>query len=313
MQPSSLARPSAHHDWVADGLLLFTALLWGINIVVFKAAITGTNAYVFNALRLLFAVSTLVVMAAIEWQLYPAIRVRMRTLPWLTIALYCLLNGVIYLLAYVQGISLTTAGNVALIFASLPMWTAGMSMLLFNERLPGIVWTGLLITAVGTGLIILNGAGQVSLSSQYLTGNLFVLIATLAWGSATILSRNLLRVLTPLQLAAFSSLATTPIHWCIAWQHLPDVLRTSHAPGYWAAMAYSGVFSTGIAYAAWNAGVRRAGASYASIYQNVVTLVAVLGGWWLLREQLLAVQIIGGVMTIAGLLLMRRARYQAHC
>jgi drug/metabolite transporter (DMT)-like permease len=75
-----------------------------------------------------------------------------------------------------------------------------------------------------------------------------------------------------------------------------------------AALFYSGVFSTGIAYVTWHVGVRRLGGSHASVYQNVVTLVAVLGGWIGLGEPVLTSQLIGGLLMLVGLLLMRRSR-----
>jgi drug/metabolite transporter (DMT)-like permease len=39
-----------------------------------------------------------------------------------------------------------------------------------------------------------------------------------------------------------------------------------------------------------------------------VTLVAVIGGWIVLKEQPLLAQVLGGILMIAGLLLMRRGR-----
>ncbi len=73
-------------------------------------------------------------------------------------------------------------------------------------------------------------------------------------------------------------------------------------------LIYSGVFSTGFAYASWNFGVHRLGGSHASVYLNVVTLVAVMGGWLVLKESPLVAQILGGIITIIGLLIMRRGR-----
>ncbi|HAC90292.1 MAG TPA: hypothetical protein DCF63_06615 [Planctomycetaceae bacterium] len=300
------------HDWTADLILLATTIIWGVNIVAFKAAITGNDPYVFNAQRLTLAMTTLVLLAVAESMLYPQNRSPRSPVPWLSIAVFSLLNGVIYLLTYVRGISMTTAGNVALIFASLPMWTAVYASWILKERFSKLTWIGLFITALGTLVVILNGAGPVNLSTQYFQGNAWILLATLAWAAATIVSRNILTVLTPLQLAALASLMTTPIHWIVAWKISPQGLFGQQTVGYWAAMAYSGIFSTGIAYATWNAGVYRVGAAYASIYQNVVTLVAVLGGWLMLNEQLLPVQLLGGALTVIGLLTMRHARHHHH-
>ena len=297
---------------MADGLLLLTALLWGSNMLVFKGTIVHMDAYAFNALRLVFATGTLVGMAVLESLFWPQCRTMRRGVPWGQVLMFCLLNGVLYMLLFVKGISMTTAGNVALIFASLPMWAAILSMIFLAERLPTITWMGLFLTLLGTVVVVTTqSGGAISWSSEYLVGNTYTLLATLAWAGATVVSRNILMILTPLQLAAINALLTTPIHLILATSELPEAIRVAAAdPLYLTAIVFSGVCSTGIAYATWNAGVRRVGASYASVYQNVVTLVAVVGGWIFLMEEMLMAQIAGGCLTIAGLLLMRKGRRQ---
>ena len=293
---------------MADVMLISTALLWGTNILVFKYIIVDTDAYAFNAMRLVFATFTLVALAILEALYWPQCRSTRTNVPWGRVLLFCLLNGVVYLLLFVKGISLTTAGNVALIFASLPMWAAFLSMAFLAERLPRITWLGLVVTLLGTVVVTTNSSGEISWSSDYLVGNSFILLATMAWAGATVLSRGLLLILTPFQLAAISSLLTTPVHLILTSRQLPDAIGQVAKPHYLAGMIFSGVFSTGVAYALWNAGVRRVGASYASVYQNVVTLVAVVGGWLFLAEEMFIAQILGGAMTIVGLLLMRQGR-----
>jgi drug/metabolite transporter (DMT)-like permease len=221
---------------------------------------------------------------------------------------FSVLNGLLYLLIFVKGISLTTAGNVALIMASLPMWTAVLSCLFLSERLPLLNWIGLTVTLAGTVIVTTHSGKQIDLGGQFLFGNLTILAATITWSSATVVSRTLMQNITPLQLAAISCVLTTPVHLTLTWRQLPDEIPKLQDWLLLACLIYSGVLSTGIAYATWNAGVRMVGASHAAVYQNVVTLVAVLGGWVFLSEQISAVQVWGGLLTAAGLVLMRRGR-----
>jgi drug/metabolite transporter (DMT)-like permease len=139
-------------------------------------------------------------------------------------------------------------------------------------------------------------------------GNLFILASALSWACSTVLSRSILETISPLRLAFISALLTTPIHLTMTASTLPSALpKLSEFPTL-AAIVYSGVFSTGVAYATWHAGVRAVGGSHAAVYQNVVTLVAVIGGWLVLGEQPFVAQVIGGLLMIVGLLLMRRGR-----
>jgi drug/metabolite transporter (DMT)-like permease len=297
----------AHKMWLADGLLFLTATVWGINLLVFKHASESVDTFGFNAIRLILALATLCVLSTAELIIWPNTKPKGK-IPWGQVLVFSLLNGLLYLLLFAYAVSKTVAGNIALIMASLPMWTALLSKFFYHERLPRITWIGIAVTFAGTVIVTTQSSREVSLSSEYFVGNLLMLVATMAWASATVASRTLMMTFTPLQLATISSALTTPIHVLIAISAIPLVWQQTAQPAVLAAIIYSGVLSTGVAYATWNAGVRMVGASHASVFQNVVTLVAVTGGWLALGEEIVVAQIVGGILTIMGLFLMRRGR-----
>ena len=248
------------------------------------------------------------ILALLEAKFWPRKQRSDRSTSWVRVVTFCMLNGFFYLVIFVKGIELTTAGNTALILASMPMWTAILSFFVLAERLPRVTWWGLFVTFVGTVIVTTQSSGAVSLSSQYFVGNLCMLSASMAWACGTVLSRPILDTMSPLRLAFISALLTTPLHILLAAGELRAAWPSALQPYNLVAIVYSGIFSTGVAYATWHAGVRAVGASHASVYQNVVTLVAVVGGWVFLKEQPLLAQLLGGALTIAGLLLMRRGR-----
>jgi drug/metabolite transporter (DMT)-like permease len=282
-----------------------TACMWGINILVFKHGIQEVNPWVFNALRLIFATVTLGLLTWIESRIRP---VPKREFSKINVFAFAMLTGFLYLLFFVRGVSMTTAGNTALIMSAMPMWTALLSFVFVKERLPGITWIGLLITFIGTVLVTTQSGGKVSFASEYFVGNLLILSGSLAWASGTVLSRPLLQTVSPLQLAFWSAMITTPMHLIII---APQIAENWVKATHWITLLeiiYSGVFSTGLAYASWHVGVRILGGSHAAVYQNVVTLVAVLGGWLFLHETPIMAQIVGGVLIVLGLIAMRRGR-----
>lgn len=285
--------------------------MWGANILVFKDGIGRIDPWVFNAVRLVLATLTLSILAALEAKIYPMPAINTSERPanyYQRVLAFSFLSGFLYLITFVRAIDLTTAGNTALILASMPMWTAILSMVFLRERLPQITWIGLLVTFIGTVIVTTRSSGAVSLSSQFFVGNLLMLLASLAWAAATVMSKPLLNWISPLRLAAVSAALTTPLHIALVATQLPSAIPEILQPATLAGIVYSGVCSTGIAYALWHAGVRAVGGSHAAVYQNVVTLVAVIGGWVVLRETPMFAQVLGGCLTICGLLLMRRGR-----
>jgi drug/metabolite transporter (DMT)-like permease len=279
--------------------------MWGANILVFKHAIQVIDPWAFNAYRLILATTTLGILAWLESrskivERKPYSRVQLLS--------FSMLTGFVYLLVFVKGISLTTAGNTALIFSSMPMWAALISLVFAKERLPAITWSGLLVTFFGTVLVTTQSSGKISFASEYFVGNLLILAAALTWATGTVLSRSLLNAFSPLRLAFISAMITTPMHLVLIAGDLPANWSVATSGVTLWEIVYSGVFSTGLAYASWHVGVGILGASHAAVYQNVVTLVAVMGGWLFLHERPLWAQIVGGILIVAGLILMRRGR-----
>ena len=285
----------------AELCLWFTAIAWGTNLLVVKTALANLNEWVFNTSRLTLATLVLGWLAWLEYRYRPGATGK---IAWLTFAGFALLNGFLYQVFFFLGISQTTAGNTALLLSSMPMWTALFSSLVAQDKLPLTGWVGLLVTFCGTLFVLLQNT-TVDLSGDYLIGNLFVLAGAMTWALATVISRPLLQVMSPLRLAFLSSLSTMPLHILLCLPFLEEAWPSLSVGSNWAAIIYSGLISTGVAYATWHYGVRHLGGARAGIYQNVVTLVAVIGGWLFLREPVLSAQFLGGAAIVLGVILMR--------
>ncbi|MDP1563348.1 MAG: DMT family transporter [Pirellulaceae bacterium] len=290
--------------WKAELCLWFTALSWGANLLVVKLALGHINPWLFNASRLTLATMVLGGLAWMEARYRPKTTAKF---PWRWFFLFAFLNGFLYQVLFFLGISRTTAGNTALLLSSMPMWTAMFSFLFISERLPIMAWLGLGVTFVGTLFVLLQNP-TIDFSAGYLLGNLFILCGAMTWAGATVVSRPLLQTTSPLRLAFLSSLITMPLHFLVCAPYVQEEWQQLLVPSIAIAILYSGLISTGIAYATWHYGVRHVGGSRAGVYQNVVTLVAVVGGWIFLSEPMLAAQFIGGLAIIVGVVLMRMKR-----
>lgn len=285
--------------------LLLTVLIWGLNFPVIKLPLEELPAFVVNALRFGFSVFVLGVMharsAGAFWE--PVRRWPVR------IALLGLLGYAAYQGFFILGIARTTAGNGALIMASVPIWTALGARLLGVERLPLGAWVGLGIGFVGTLFVVLGGSAEVSLSEAAFLGNMLMLGGAFTWAAYTVLMRPMMdRGASDTGIAFFAMMSAMPILWALgAWEwgdtNLLEISGTS-----WAAIVFSGLLSTGAAYAWWNQGVRALGPSQAAAWNNLVPVIAVAVGVLLLGETVSAMQLGGGAFILGGLFVMRRAR-----
>jgi drug/metabolite transporter (DMT)-like permease len=298
--------------------LLVTALLWGINIPVVKFAASNMDALAFNALRMVLSTLTLGLILRLEiiasrGKDMPPIPNQQQSPNRLTPAVllqviaFSLLSGLLYPITFMHGIHRTTAGNTALLLASMPMWTALLSMIFLSERLVRLTWIGLIVTFVGTALII-QAKGSIDLSGVYLLGNFLILLGAMVWAAATVVSTPILKFLSPLKLAFVSAFLTTPIHVVLNYGTIVEQWQILNRFDVLGSLLFSGILSTGVAYATWHYGVRKLGGSHAAAYQNVVTMVAVIISWVVLAEPILYLQIIGGAIAIVGLFILRQGR-----
>lgn len=283
--------------WLAP---LGTAVIWGVNIPVMKDALFRIHPFAFNALRLTLSVLAL-------WALERAQRGRLnwRGIPWRRVAAVGLLSSFVYQLLFLAGMAHTSAGHTALIISSQPLWTALIASAARIERHGRVAWVGFGTAFLGTLLVVLNRGGAPGGST--VEGNLLVLCAALAWATSTVLSRPLLEHVSGTRLALLFTLVALPFHWLLGARHMGPVFDGTLGLRGLGSVVYSGIFSTGVAYALWNRGVRTLGPGRTAIFANLVPVVALLVAWVFLREVPLLVQVLGGALVLTGLLLARRA------
>lgn len=296
------------HDWRAEGALLFTIVVWGLNFPVVKAVLEIMHPHVLNAFR--FVVSAIVLGGA-----YVHHR-RRHDLPlWqplkehtLQIAALGILGFVFYQFSFIIGLNFTTAGNAALIMASSPLWTAFIGRAFRTEHLQGASWFALSITLLGTCVVVLGGADKVDFGSETFVGNLIMLLAAVFWGAYTAFSKPALYYLSPTGLTFLSLLFALPFLFGIAIPYYAETDWSQIRLLHWGAILFSGGLSTGLAITIWNNAVSTVGASDTAVYGNLVPIFALCFSYVLLGENIYFAQLVGGALVIGGLLVMRRAR-----
>lgn len=296
--------PPSPRSYRDDAALLFVVLVWGINFPVIKVALAVMHPHVVNIFRFLVSAAVLGGLYAgrsSTWRagFFAPLRTHARQ-----IILLGLLGYVVYQISFIMGVNRTTAGSAALIMASAPLWTAVLSRLAGYERLSYTAWAGLLVSLVGTGLVVATGAEPALRGS--LVGNLLMLAAAILWGAYTAFNKSVVHDISPTGATFFGILVALPFLLGIGSPYLDTVNWPGVSWWVWGAIVFSGGLSTGIAFAIWNTAVKHVGASHTAVYSNLVPFVALIGGVVVLGETVSWIQIAGGGLIIAGLVMMRR-------
>jgi drug/metabolite transporter (DMT)-like permease len=278
---------------------MLAAVFWGANYAATKYAAEFMPPLLIVAFR--FTAGGILMICLLRL-LEPADRLKLKD--FLPVAGLGCLGVAIGQTAFTFGVSMTSAANTGLIFATAPIWGFLLGLLLGLERPArrGIVGVGLSI--LGVGIVFYEGLGAEGTS---LAGDLFVLLAAVAFGGYTVLSMPVLERHSPLTVATYSLLFGGLVVLLFSSSHLSELKWESVRASAWAAVAFSAVLATAFSFSAWQTGVFRIGANRVLMYQYLITVTGVASGIVFFGEVLGTEKIVGGVIILLGVYLARRS------
>ena len=277
----------------SDGLLILTAAIWGLAFVAQRVGMDHLGPYAFNAVR--FFVGACSLLPVIVW-----LR-RREPSGSLVISRSLILGGMAMGVLLFAGASLqqvgllyTTAGNAGFI-TGLYIVLVPVIGLLWGQKTGLNTWVGMVLAMVGLYLLTMHG--DVTLNK----GDMLMLIGALFWALHVLLIGWLAPRHSGLLLAVIQFLTCAGLSLAVA---LPteDITMTG-VKGAWAAIAFAGVMSTGVAYTLQIIAQKNAPAAHASIILSLEAVFAVLGGWLLLDETVTLQTLAGCAVMLSGMLL----------
>ena len=282
-----------------DLLLLLMTLIWGVNFSIVKYGAEAVPPLAFNAARMVLASAALAALTFGRRE-----RIGRRDLARLML-LGVLGNGV-YQYLFVQGISLTRAGNAALVLAATPAVIALLGRLRGVERISPAAVVGIALSMAGIGIIVLNSA-QGGAGDASLRGDALMLAACVAWAIYTVLLKPYAERVDGIVLSAATMVGGTLPLVAVAIPSIAVAPWSDLAWAGWGAILYSGLGALVVAYLFYYRGVRTLGPTRTAMYANLQPVIALAVAWMTLGETPTIFQAAGAALILAGLLLTRRS------
>ena len=284
----------------AEGLLLLCVLIWGANYSVSKFGISQVDPLVYNAFRYIIGAGCLLVILALgprREPVAPSDRGRLVRAG--------LIANVLNQLAFILGLSLTSAGNAAIILATAPVLTVLMNARISRAAVPAGVWSGSILSLIGVATLVAGSGRDVEIGSAALVGDLLCFLAALFWAFNTNIQKPLVGKYAPTQVAA-AMVGVGAIGLCLAAiPVLPSVSWERADGGFFAAAVWSGVFSIAIGNILWSTGVKRLGPDRTANFGNLIPVIGFLVSLFALGEHFDILQAAGAALTIGGVWLAR--------
>lgn len=278
--------------------ILSTVMLWGLSYSSTKYLLESLQAIQIAFYRLIFAVVVLGVsfIAARKGAL------KRSDIPRVIIG--GAFGTFLYFLFENNGLRFTTAGTGSLIIATIPVLNVMAGSLFFKEKTTPLRWLGVILSFAGVYLIIRSGS-TAAFSLANMRGNLLVFGAACSWVFYTRINEPLMQKYDSITINLYQSVVGLVLLGMLA---APSGLNPAAIgrPVLFN-LAYLGIFCSAVAYFLYLYALKSLGAATITTFINLIPVVGVLGGAVILKEAIVAGQLIGGVVVISGVTLVTRS------
>jgi drug/metabolite transporter (DMT)-like permease len=301
----------AHGTRQGHGLMhmamLFVTLCWATNIVAGKEALRGFGPLALAQLRVLGAALVYAFLFLICRKPNP---LRLSFPQWMFMLLVAVNGITLNQLLFIGGLARTTVAHTGLIVALGPVMVLLLASLMRLEALTVSKFLGMLISFGGVGILTADKAAH-GVQGHW-AGDLILLAGSAVFAYYTILAKQVATKFDALTLNAltfglgallmmpFTAYAVIKTGWSLLpWQA-------------WWGLAYMIVFGSVVPYLLFAVALTELAASRVAAFSYLQPIIATALGIWLLRENLTAKVVIGGVLILLGVYLTEREQREEN-
>ena len=269
---------------------IITIIFWSFAYVLTRATLQYFSVYSLGFLRYFVASVALIVIAILTKMSFP----RKADLIWFIFA--GAVGFFFYVIAFNTGQHAVTASTASVMIATVPVITALLSWIIYQEKLSTIQWLATAIEFTGVlVLTLINGIFSINI------GLIWLLLAALVLSIYNLLQRKLTKTYTALQTSAFSIFFGT----LMLSIFLPSSIKEVHsAPNMQILYVIMlGIFSSAIAYVTWSIAIAKAKqTSQVSNYMFITPFLTSIIGFLATGEVPEKATLIGGSIILFGVL-----------
>jgi drug/metabolite transporter (DMT)-like permease len=284
----------------AYGALVLLTLIWGLNWIALKLALTRADPVVLNVHRTLVAV--IVLFAILLWQRRP-----FWPTSWIAVIVTGFFQTSVNFSATTMALASGGIARTSVLVFTMPFWTLLIAWPVLHERVKGSQWIAVALALAGLTLVVepWNWHGD-------LAPKLWAVLAGFGWAAGTVSMKYFQRggALDPLNFVAWQMLAGV-----LPLTLLPSLLG-SPAPQWSATYAllllYAGGLSTGVAFLLWITILRVLPAGTASLNMFAIPVIALVSSMLVFGERLAPSEWLGIACIGAGLAIISVSAIRAH-
>lgn len=284
----------------ANIAILTTITFWGVSSSIVKIALREVPPSTLALIRFIIAS---IILHIITKALYPNVHLEKKDRKGIVL---CGLVGVtIYFIFENYGLSMINAANATIILASIPLFTIAMDRIINKTPIGIKKGIGVIMSMVGVIMVIGN---SISVNTEFkeVIGSLLMLGAAVCWVIYALLNK-------PLE-------GKYPIIFLTAYQSLygglfliPFALFERKGWGpisltSWLCIFYLALFCSALCYYLYLYALKGLGATQTNVYINLMPFIGVFAAYFILGERLYMLQLLGGLVVLAGILIVNYSK-----
>lgn len=270
-------------------------LLGSLTYPIAKVGLEHIEPFTFAFYRYLLASSALLLMVRFTKRQPPIERKDWRHIAVLG-ALIIIFNQTLYLV----GQHLTGAGHGAVLFATTPVWVFVLAVIHLKERPRWRRTLGFVLATCGVLTIMLGGA--ITISTDYLIGDLILLVSVLAWAYYTVFGKRLVEKYGALRMTAYALSIGSLLYMPFGLYRAVTFDYSSTPLAAWGSVIYLALGLSSVVYVLWYWLLKYLDASRIAVYHNVQPVIATTVAYVFLGEPLTATFIVGGLVVLVGVI-----------
>ncbi len=275
-------------------MIILANLFWAGNYVIGKNLVGSIDPIWITFLRWFFAsIILLIISKKIE---NPSFEIIKKNLVKLTMMAILGIMG--YNITLYTALNYTSSLNASLINSLNPVVLLILSFLFLREKMSIKKWTGIFISLTGVLIILTKSDIAILRTLSFNFGDVLMIIAILSWGAYTIVIKKLVDI-KPFTATAYSGLISVILMTPFIFMNgnPPTDLSTSSI----ISMIYIVIFPSVFSFLFWNMALKNIEVGIAGISMNLIPVfIAIIS--WIMGEQLMSYQLIGGLLVFTGVL-----------
>ncbi len=283
------------------------ALIFGFSFLFTKGALDVLSLSELLFLRFSIAAATMLMLKS-----FRVIKLDYKGKNLRPLLVIAILQPILYFIFETIGISLSSTSTAGIILSIIPVAAALLGIPLLGEKPQARSFVFITLSALGVAAVALGKSGVIpGLAAENPWGLLSLFAAVVAAGFYNVLARKHSLVFSPAE-TTFAMMATGAISfglWHIVSSFVHGTaLISPHAAGAIPALLYLGCVSSVGAFLLMNINLAALPASQATVFLNLVTVVAVFAGWAFRGETVGLLELGGTACILVGVWGANRAK-----